>query len=1182
MREKHPKVLHYRLLVQTLPVAAIMFLLLSSTLVVILPVRPASALTIIPPKFVHSDLVTGLTAPTAMDFAPDGRLFVTQKGGAVRIINDGILLSSPFVTVSVNSVGERGLLGIAFDPDFELNKYVYLYYTTSTSPIHNRVSRFTASSANPNQAVAGSEFVLLNLETLDANIHNAGAIHFGNDGKLYIATGENGVSSNAQSLATRLGKILRINSNGTIPADNPFFNTEGAKKEIWALGLRNPFTFAFKPGTSTMYINDVGNNGWEEINQGISGANYGWPICEGPCSNPNFVDPLHAYEHPSGVGRAISGGAFYLDNQFPNQYHGSYFFGDYAADFIQNLDSDSGTNVVSDFITGVQSPVDIKIGPDGSLYYLSIFDGKVGKVQYVPGGNNFPFAIANANPTSGLAPLLVNFDGSQSGDPDGDMLTFAWEFGDGSKANTANPSHTYESDGPYTAKLTVTDTEGGQDSATIDISVGTPPIGEIKTPIAGTRYNAGDTISFSGSASDAEDGILPNSAFGWVVLFHHNTHTHPFMEFNGVKTGDFVIPDNEEASADVWYRIYLTVTDSSGLEHLSTRDILPNKVTLKLDSNFPGLRINLDGQPQTLPKSIVGVVGMERTLDAPLIQEFCGLNYEFQSWSDGGAASHVIVTPAIDTTYAATYTVASGEEDPHHRPISDFNGDGYSDLAIGVPNEDIGTTVNAGVVNVIYGSAAGLSATTPRADQIWHQNSANIEGAAESGDNFGYSLAVGNFNGDGYSDLAIGVPNEDIGTKADGGSVNVIYGSSAGLSATTPIADQTWSQNKGNIDDSSEAGDNFGHSNAVGDFNRDGYDDLAIGIPNENIGTIGDAGAVSIIYGSASGLSDNIVLPDQFFTQDSTDVEDVAEVSDQFGWSLSSGNYNGDDYSDLAIGVVGEDGLVGAVNVIHGSASGLSASAALADQFWTQNSARIEGSTEGKDRFGFALASGDFNCEGSDDLAIGALEEGNTPSFSGSVNVIYGSHTSGLSATVTKPDQIWTQDAANIENVAEADDKFGSSLTIGDFNKDGYEDLAVGVPNEDDSSFQNSGGVNVIYGSPSGLSAAATILDQFWTQNSADINDFTENGDLFGSSLSTGDFNGDGYDDLAIGVPGEDLSSKTDTGAVAIIFGSQPGLAASETRSSTSREDQFWHQGSSNIEDSLESGDNFGSTIASG
>ena len=205
--------------------------------------------------------ITGLSNPTAMEIAPDGRIFVCQQGGSLHVIKNGALLSTPFLTLSVDANGERGLLGIAFDPNFASNNFVYVYYTVSTTPRHNRVSRFTA---NGDVAVPGSETVILQLDNLTgATNHNGGAIHFGPDGKLYIAVGENATPSNAQTLSNMLGKILRINPNPNelIPSDNPFFNqANGNNRSIWALGLRNPFTFAFQPGTGRMFINDVGQD----------------------------------------------------------------------------------------------------------------------------------------------------------------------------------------------------------------------------------------------------------------------------------------------------------------------------------------------------------------------------------------------------------------------------------------------------------------------------------------------------------------------------------------------------------------------------------------------------------------------------------------------------------------------------------------------------------------------------------------------------------------------------------------------------------------------------------------------------------------------------------------------------------------------------------------------------------
>ena len=216
-----------------------------------------AAASTLPAGFTETQVAGGLSNPTAMAFAPDGRLFVCLQGGQVRVIKNGTLLSTPFLSVTVNASGERGLLGIAFDPNFATNNWVYVYYTATSPTIHNRVSRFTA---NGDVAVAGSETIVLELDNLStATNHNGGALHFGADGRLYIAVGENANPANSQTLGNMLGKILRINPNGRIPPDNPFYTeAAGKNRAIWALGLRNPFTFAFDPFSGRMFINDVG------------------------------------------------------------------------------------------------------------------------------------------------------------------------------------------------------------------------------------------------------------------------------------------------------------------------------------------------------------------------------------------------------------------------------------------------------------------------------------------------------------------------------------------------------------------------------------------------------------------------------------------------------------------------------------------------------------------------------------------------------------------------------------------------------------------------------------------------------------------------------------------------------------------------------------------------------------
>src|SRR5580765_2168334 len=279
-----------------------------------------------------------IPSPTAMAFAPDGRLFICQQTGQLRVIKQGNLLPTPFLSVTVDSQGERGLLGVAFDPNFSVNNFVYIYYTTPGPPVHNRISRVTASG---DVAAAGSEVVLFDLDNLStATNHNGGAIHFGKDGKLYAGVGENANSSNSQSLGTVLGKILRINSDGTIPTDNPFFaQTTGKNRAIWALGLRNPFTFNFQPGSGRLFINDVGEVTWEEVNEGAAGANYGWPTCEGVCtsSQPLLTNPIFTYSHAATGGCAITGGTFYnpAASNFPASYVGKYLFADLCGGFVR-------------------------------------------------------------------------------------------------------------------------------------------------------------------------------------------------------------------------------------------------------------------------------------------------------------------------------------------------------------------------------------------------------------------------------------------------------------------------------------------------------------------------------------------------------------------------------------------------------------------------------------------------------------------------------------------------------------------------------------------------------------------------------------------------------------------------------------------------------------------------------
>ena len=236
-----------------------------------------------------------------------------------------------------------------------------------------------------------------------ATNHNGGALHFGPDGNLYVAVGDNANGANAQSFGNLLGKMLRISSSGTIPTDNPFFNTAtGDNRAIWALGLRNPFTFSFQPGVGRMFINDVGQSTWEEINDGIAGSNYGWPTCEGFCNPPNgsFRDPIFAYANDAQT-CAITGGSFYNPQvvQFPNTYLGKYFFADFCGGWIRTLDPAAG-NAVAEFATGVSLPVDLRVSADGYLYYLARGSGSVNRIGF-SSGDSTPPTVSIDSPANG-------------------------------------------------------------------------------------------------------------------------------------------------------------------------------------------------------------------------------------------------------------------------------------------------------------------------------------------------------------------------------------------------------------------------------------------------------------------------------------------------------------------------------------------------------------------------------------------------------------------------------------------------------------------------------------------------------------------------------------------------------------------------------------------------------------
>jgi glucose/arabinose dehydrogenase len=618
----------------------------------------------VPGGFSESAVASGLASPTAMQFAPDGRLFVCEQGGRLRVIKDGILLAAPFVSLNVNAAGERGLLGVAFDPGFVSNRYVYVYYTATSPVLHNRISRFTA---NGDVAAAGSEVVLFDLDPLSsATNHNGGALAFGADGKLYAAVGENANRTNAQSMSTVLGKILRLNPNGSIPGDNPFYgSTSGNNRAIWALGLRNPFTFAFNPQGTEMFINDVGETSMEEINDGRAGANYGWPNTEGPTSDPRYVSPRSSYYHNDGA-CAISGGAFYspLTTQFPGDYVNDYFFADFCGGWIKKLDPAAG-NSVTGFATGITAPVDLKVSDDGSLYYLARGSGTAtGVVMRISRAISAP-TISNHPRSKTVAPgASVSFGVTVSGTP---PLRYQWQRNMVDMAGATASSYTIASaaasDSGARFRVIVSNGSGNalSNEATLTVTGNQAPVGQITSPASGTVYSGGTVINYAGTGTDPEQGVLPASAFTWWIDFHHDTHVHPFMQpATGARSGSFTVPTTGHTAANVWYRIYLTVKDASGATQTSQRDVTPRVARLTLATNPPGLQVKLDDQPAATPLAVDSVVGIVRTIEAVTPQSVGGVVYTFTGWSDGGAVGHTFATPAANTNYTATFSTGGG------------------------------------------------------------------------------------------------------------------------------------------------------------------------------------------------------------------------------------------------------------------------------------------------------------------------------------------------------------------------------------------------------------------------------------------------------------------------------------------------------------------------------------------
>jgi autotransporter-associated beta strand protein len=646
-------------------------------------------LTVVPAGFTETVLADGLTSPTTLDIAPDGRVWVAYQDGRIEVIEPGAAAPRLAIQLDCDGSAEHGLQGLELDPHFESNHFIYVYYTAASPLPHNRLSRLTVDPTTENSILPGSEVPLLELPNLadygNPPWHIGGAVHVGLDGTLFVQIGESQQSAQSPDLDSPLGKILHLNPDGTPAANNPYLDANNGiswRDYVWSSGLRNPFAGDLDPVTGRYFVCDVGAGRWEEINDAtLPGLNFGWPATEGGFDQqafPDFTQPFHAYSHS--LGCAITGGAFNNGGStpFPSATEGMFFFSEFCGGEIRMIDPDNPSDV-STFITNAAFPMNLEFGTDGALYYIArgagaggapgIGTGSVRKVAYV--SNQAPVIVTSPGDrlvsvgypaifqaaASGTAPLEYQWQASTDGtfhdipDATGETLTVT--------APTLSDSGTQ-----YRAVVTNGLGSAVSAAATLIVTADTPPTPTISLPAEAMTYRAGDTIAFSGRATDLEDGTLAAAQLTWRITFHHNVHSHPFIPpTSGLTGGEFTIPIVTETDADVFYRITLTAVDSAGLVSEISRDIIPQTSTFSVLTNLPAGSGSLfiDNHSEAAPFTTVGVENVERSLEAARILATGNASVVFTQWLDGETERvRTVNTPAEDTAYVALYSTIAG------------------------------------------------------------------------------------------------------------------------------------------------------------------------------------------------------------------------------------------------------------------------------------------------------------------------------------------------------------------------------------------------------------------------------------------------------------------------------------------------------------------------------------------
>ncbi len=649
----------------------------------------------LPPGFIEQEIATGLN-PVSITKGLNNIIYIIEKNGKVRVVQNDVLLASPLLDIEVNDLNERGLISIALHPDFFNNGYYYAYYCPKNRN-KNRVVRYTATN-NGRSTLPGSEALLIELDSLVGGIHNGGCLKFGTDGKLYIGTGEGGIAVNAKLLTNTLGKILRINDDGSIPTDNPFYNdpaVTGINKSIYAYGLRNPFAFEFD-AAGQLYSTDVGGSTAEEINKILPGKFYGWPDREGnsgSTSIENYQGPEYFYNHEGGA-CAIIGCSFYnpLNKTFPAEYTGQIFFGDYCTEKIYAWNP--VTNIRTDFATGANRPLWYLFSDNGDMYYIerngadggsvgsntASYDGKLWKIKYTNSNEVF----INQNPQSSAHVVGENILFTITAFSNLQPLSYQWYKNGALIEGATNDTLLLESvtidDNNATFKCVVSNSVSNITSteATLTVIQNTRPVPVISSPLTTFKYKANEVLKISGTATDAEDGVLDGASLSFWVDLHHDTHTHPALaptSGNSLPIS-FTIPNNGETSPNVFFRVYLKATDLTGFSSTTFIDIYPQLVGITVTSNIPDVNINYDGTYHLAGETIYSVKGIIRSLEAPLIISTNEKTCVFTGWSNGETSKLItFATPDTDVNLDITYDCDE----------VNYTGDGlagtYSDIA---------------------------------------------------------------------------------------------------------------------------------------------------------------------------------------------------------------------------------------------------------------------------------------------------------------------------------------------------------------------------------------------------------------------------------------------------------------------------------------------------------------------